>query len=26
MLKHEMTIADYDADLWQAMQNEVQRQ
>lgn len=26
MLKHEMNIADYDADLWQAMQNEVQRQ
>lgn len=26
MLKHEMTIADYDADLWQAMQNEIQRQ
>lgn len=26
MLKREMTIADYDADLWQAMQDEVQRQ
>ncbi|HET8817202.1 MAG TPA: serine hydroxymethyltransferase, partial [Pseudidiomarina sp.] len=26
MLKHEMNIAEYDADLWQAMQNEVQRQ
>ncbi|WP_404408211.1 serine hydroxymethyltransferase [Pseudidiomarina marina] len=26
MLKHEMNIADYDADLWQAMTGEVQRQ
>lgn len=26
MLKRDMTIADYDADLWQAMQDEVQRQ
>lgn len=26
MLKREMTIANYDADLWQAMQDEVQRQ
>ncbi|MGY0154903.1 serine hydroxymethyltransferase [Edwardsiella tarda] len=26
MLKREMNIADYDADLWQAMQREVERQ
>ncbi len=26
MLKHEMNIAEYDADLWQAMTDEVQRQ
>ncbi len=26
MLKNDMTIADYDADLWQAMTDEVQRQ
>ena len=26
MLKSEMNIADFDADLWQAMQDEVERQ
>ncbi len=26
MLKSEMNIADFDADLWQAMQGEVERQ
>lgn len=26
MLKHEMNIADYDQELWQAMENEVKRQ
>ncbi|WP_254520911.1 hypothetical protein, partial [Salmonella enterica] len=26
MLKHEMNIADYDAELWQAMEQEKVRQ
>ncbi|MGP1956582.1 MAG: serine hydroxymethyltransferase [Arsenophonus sp. NC-PE1-MAG3] len=26
MLKHEMNIADYDQELWQAMKNEIKRQ